>query len=208
MPFIKTECTDELLKEFAAPSALELEKEIGRHPFSQACIVDVSRRAALFTHPFHHSTYPDQAFTLIVDGQLFRVWEIVGNNSGGDRIDVYVSKGAEHFEDGVLMSLVRDAFSVLRGTGECTLPIMVARPLRLIFPRDPEKIIVFLNKFRTLMPPGLEQVAQNFFVPALVRPEELEAFVDYGRKTRWKGLDPKAMDLFREVLVRLENEAK
>ena len=207
MPFTKTECTSALLKELAAP--LTLEKEIGQHPVGQSCIVDTPMRTALFPHPFHHSTYPDQSFTLIVDGQLFRVWEKIGDSSGGNRIEVYVSKETEHFEDSVLVSLIRDAFSVLRGASEPTLPVLVKnRTLPPKPPRDPEKIIAGLNKFLKLMPPGSEQLSQDLFVPALVRPEELEAFVSYGRNTAWKGLDTEAMDLFREVLVRLENEAK
>lgn len=193
MPFIQTDCTSKILKKLAASS--NLEKNIGQQPVGKPCYVDISRKAALFPHRFDRTSFPDETFTLIINSQLFEVFE--RRSSYDNKIKVTVHEETQDIQDTILESLIREVFSVVKGVNQSSLPIieinrsMIPKP-----PRKPKNIISDLNSFIKIMPTGSEYLVENLFVPTLVRPNEIESFVKYGRSTAWKGLNHKAKELF------------
>jgi hypothetical protein len=203
MKFSKIECTGPLLGALNAP--VDLENRIRRDPIGSTFVYSQSDNAALFAHPFDHSTYPDQVFTLVVDGEALWVWEKVQEKDKAARIEVFVSKETERFDDQFLVDLVREAFSAWKNDEQFSLPISIRNRSRSPkAPRNPEQIIAALNKFMTLMPPGTEDLVDDLFVPALVRPEEIDDFVAFGRRNGFEGLGPEARSLFGPVLRKLE----
>ncbi|MFZ5755881.1 MAG: hypothetical protein ACOY3X_03155 [Pseudomonadota bacterium] len=162
----------------------------------------------MFIHPVHHSTYPDQSFTFLIDGHLLNVWETAGGRET-HKIEIFVKKESEHFSDEFLLGIAKEAFSALQAADDFSTPIFVkGRTILPKPPRDPAKVIAGINKYMELAFPDTEELAKTLFVPALVRPEELDAFLAYVSETGLGEISPAAQSLFREVIEQLISERK
>lgn len=182
---------------------------LGEDPTSCRMVVNHDLKAALILQAPHWSVVPDRTYTLFIDGKMLRV---AGRAEGGrdDRISVYVSPETDHFTDGQLVSLVREALSALHGAGAQSVSVKIkGRPPPALSPRDPEQIIQSLNRYvAELFAEEVEEIVLDLFVPVLVRPAEVDPLLVHGRRTSWRGLSPAARSLFEGKLRALGVDRK
>lgn len=128
MPFTNIECTESLFENLALPDWLR--KSEDKNPIGRALLHDLALKAALIPHPFSHSTYPDQAFTLIVSGRCMNVWCEV-TNPDKKRISIWITEDTEDLTDQFLMKLLQSAFSAFNPAQEPVHPIVINGRSRL-----------------------------------------------------------------------------
>ncbi len=208
MPFEKIQCTASLAAELGLPAGL-LQDRI-RSPIGRTIVYDSASGVVLVPNPLHYSCYPDQDFTLVINGECMTALDIPKSGEKPHHVDVYVNKWTEHFDDATLTAVARQAFACLRGVGEGAYhtPIEVrGRTPATASAREPQEVIAFLNDFTALAPRGVGEIfwtmSVQSFVPALVRPNELYAFVQYGKHTDWSGLTPETRERFGDFLQQL-----
>ncbi len=213
MHFEKVRCTESLVEEFGLPLGLLQNKH--RNPVGRTVVCSLEGKVVLISNPLHYSCYPDQDFTLVIDGECFPVWEKPKSEKRPHQVEVYVRKETERFDDAKLKGIARRAFASLRGVGEDVYETPIEIRGRTPQPpaaRAPQEVIDFLNEFTSLAPMfGADifwSIAVKSFVPALLRPDEVNAFVEYGEETRWSGLTPEARKRFGEVLKQLASEPR
>lgn len=211
MLFKQIHCTASLAAELGLPNGLLQNKHL--NPVGRTIVYDLASRVVLIPNPSHYSCYPDQDFTLIIDGECLKAWDKPKDGEKPHHVAVYVDKNTEHLDDATLIATARQAFASLRGVGEDAYetPIEVRRrtpppPVA----REPQAVVAFLNRFTALAPRGAGKffwaISAQSFVPALVRPNELDAFIQYGKDTGWSGLTAETRRRFGDSLERLVNE--
>jgi hypothetical protein len=211
MSFEKIHCTASLAAELGLPAGLFHNKN--RNPIGRTVFYDVASKVALVPHAFHHSTYPDQDFTLVIDGKCLIAWDKPKRGETPHHVEIHVNKETEHFDDAALIATARQAFAGLRGVGEDAFETPIEIRGRALPPpaaREPQEVIAFLNKFTALAPRGAGEffwtISVQSFVPALVRTNELDALVQYGKATGWSGLTAETRQRFGDALNRLASE--
>lgn len=211
MPFEKTHCTESLAAELGLPAGLLQNKHL--NPIGRTVVYDLVDKVVLIPNPLHYSCYPDQDFTLVINGECLTAWDKPKSGEKPHHVEVYVNKDTEHFDDAPLIATARKAFASLRGVGVDAYETPIEVRGRTPPPpaaREPQEVIAFLNKFTALAPIGAGEffwtISVQSFVPALVRPNELDAFVQYGKETGWSGLTAETRKRFGDSLQRLESE--
>lgn len=209
MKFSYAKATPSIMRELEVPNSLqeEIEDSILGFPY---IVYNLSEKVAMIPEPVDPFSLPDRPYKLIIKECVLNVSETRASDPSENCIMVFVTRESECFDDQVLIDIVRNAFSHLIGARVYELPITVrnrcSRPKTPIT-RDPVKLIEWVNESVDLVVPGTEKLA-NDLIMSTIRKDELDAFIQFGRSTEWRGLSPKAKRLYGSLLSDLINNGE
>lgn len=176
-------------------------KVLGRQVF-----YDPGSGAVIFFTGFDHSTYPDQHFLLLINRTALNVWKKFDQARLKSSVLVYLTPEVEHLEDSFFVSLLKPVLCNAMDDEDPVVDISVTgRKVPPAPPRSPEELVAFLNRFGKLSTKEVRGFVPDMFVPALVRPHELEAFVKYIDRAGFGQFKPPMRSIVEKLLPSLRD---
>lgn len=121
MTFLRAPCTERLFEQLRLPASLRDSKQL--NPVGHDLVHDPVACAALITHPFVYSEYPDRGLSFYVRGQEFGGWEYCDP----DRVEVWVESGVDEATYDEVARLLVSAVAVLRNETPGSVPVVLHR---------------------------------------------------------------------------------
>lgn len=179
-------------------------KVLGRPVF-----YDPDVKAMLYATGFDHSTYPDMQYRLLLNGVCVYVWKNLDQLQKKSSVVVHLNPEVEHLDDSFFVSLLRPVLCTAREDEDPVVDISITgRLIPPAPPRSPEELVAYLNRFSKVSTREARRVAADMFVPGLVKPHEVEAFVEHIDRAGFDQLKPQMRSIVEQVLPMLRNRVR
>lgn len=204
MGFQNMVCTEQLIDDMAWPSWM---KQPGRHtPLGGRITYDRHARTLFFAHAMDHSTYPDQCYTLCMDGRCARVWHLQPcPGTPHEILQIWVTDELSDVGDVQLTMVLKSAYLVSSESEVCPDIVVAGRktaapPPTPRTPRTPRAIMKVVNEMAAMAPEDSLQFSA-LILARTMKPQELDAWLKYGLATEWRDLSDAGKQIAKAALA-------
>lgn len=169
-------------------------------------LFDPKLNAVLICVGTDHSTYPDMQYLLLLGGVAVNIWKNFDQLRKKSSVVVYLNAEVEHLEDSFFVSLLKPVLCIATDDEDPIIGIsVIGRKEPPAPPRSPKELVAYLNRFGKVSTREARRVAADMFVPGLVKPHEVAAFVEHIDLAGFDQLKPQMRSIVEQVFPMLRN---